>query len=405
MGETRKRKSGGALLKVFGLEGKVAGRTVFRDISLEVRPGEIVGLVGPPGAGKTSFIDCLNGLVEPTAGEIMFAGRSLAGRVSPATTRVIRLAGQLFALLSLLWLPLVLGVVCPNAWFPLETGAAFGLLALARLLLVCFLVRLRPWSRLLLLLFAAVDTVCGMAWLWQSSRFAEVTFFGLFPFYPLLVPGALILLMISPVLLFLFNLSRVREALGSRPGPAAVTALGLGRSFAEPRLWPELSVLDNVRLGRYCRARSNLFEILLGLPGARSEERDATEKATASLRFVGLGEQLEKPAGALSHDEQRRLEIARALATEPRLLLLDEPAAGISPLGVKRIAGLLRRISQAGIAILLVEPDMKLVLELADRISVLDRGELVASGSPEQVRQDPRVIEAYFGARHGAAQA
>ncbi len=408
MAESGKRKLGGVLLEVSGLEHQSGGRTRLQKISLTVRAGEVVGLVGPNGAGKTTLVDCLCGIARPTSGEIHFAGHNLARRVAPATVRLVELAARFFGLISLLWLPLVLGVVWPRVSLPLETGAGLGLLALFRLGLVWPLSRRKPWSRLLAILFVAADMVCGAAWLWQSGRFAEVEFFGLFPFYPLLVPGALVLLMAAPVLLFLFLLPRVREAFGESLRPERVTALGLARTFQEKRLFPSLSLLDNVRAGRYCRTRAGFLASLLGLPGARAEERDTTEKAAACLRFAGLGKELEKAAGSLSYESRCRLEIARALATEPRLLLLDEPAAGLPPAEVERLARLLKQISQAGIAILLVEPDMKLVQNLADRVYVLDHGELVASGAPAEVRRDSRVIEAYLGIRgskHAAVEA
>ena len=399
-----RRKNGKPLLSARQVSRSLGGRTVLKEASLEVWAGEVVALIGPDGAGKTTLLDCLNAVVEPTSGEVVFAGRSLTRIVSPAAVALIRQGARFFVLISFLWFLLALGAVGRENFLRPEICLGLALLFLFRVWLFRPLARCRSWSLSLLRLFVFSDAVCAAIWLWRSADFSGVDFFGLFPFYPLLVPGCLVLLAAAPVLFLLFALPRTREAFGHRLRADTAARMGLGRTFQELRLFSSLSVLDNVRVGRHSRTRANFLSWLLGLPGARREEEDTTEKAAALLRFTGLEKFSKIRAGRLSHANRRRLEIARALAIEPALLLLDEPAAGMNRSEKEELVVLIRRIREAGIAVLLVEHDMAMVTHLADHVYVLDGGEVIASGKPETVRHDPGVIEACLGARHATAE-
>ena len=258
-----------ALLEARGLSKRFGGLQAFRDIDLTLKDGEILGLIGPNGSGKTTFFNAVTGLHPATGGRILFAD------------------GQ-------------------------------------------------------------------------------------------------------------HDLTRLP--------PHRITALGIARTFQNQRCFNQMTVLENVLVGMHCRTRSGLAGIVAGTPAARREQRRVREEALELLAFFRerLAPRAGQTAASLSYANRRRLEIARALATRPRLLLLDEPAAGMNPSETQELMADIQRVQALGITILLIEHDMKLVRGICTRVVALDHGSKIAEGSFEQVQSHPAVLEAYLGKRAAA---
>ena len=185
--------------------------------------------------------------------------------------------------------------------------------------------------------------------------------------------------------------------------PEALAARGLSRTFQNLQIFARMSAVENVMVGRHLRERTGVLADLFGLPSVTRQNRATRAAAMDRLDAVGLVADADRAAGALSYGALKRLEIARALASEPKVLLLDEPAAGCNAVETQEIERLVRRIADSGVAVVLVEHDMKLVMRISDRVLVLDRGRPLAEGPPAQVRENPAVIEAYLG-RHAARE-
>jgi branched-chain amino acid transport system ATP-binding protein len=392
-----------AILRVSELSKVFGGLSALSQVSLEVERGKIVGIIGPNGAGKTTLFNCLTGLYYPTEGQVHFLERSVVPELSNRKARLVQRLSWLFIVLSLAWVPLFWFFFLPRTFYKVELTLLTIFILSIRMVVVRGLRDFQIWAWSTMFVFILGDLYLAIWWLTHPASLGQLPG-GHVPLAYLALPWSILAIAFSTYLGWQLILREVRQLYGFRLGPDAINRLGVARTFQNIRLFLTLSVLDNVRIGAHGRMAQKVYATLFRTRSQREEEKKIEVEALEHLRFVGLEHRAFDLSGALAYGEQRRLELARALASHPRLLLLDEPAAGMNPQESSQLMRLIRKIRDQGITVLIIEHDMKVMMNLADHIYALDHGVLIAHGTPDEIRANPRVIEAYLGRGSADAQ-
>lgn len=326
-----------------------SGLTALDKVSFSVNAQEVLAVIGPNGAGKTTLFNIITGVYEASEGSV-FILREDPARPFGFSAFFHIVASALFCGLALfcavnieeLWAALISNNYIyrqPFPWHDLVPS------------LFTFWSNLSAWHSVGILTIGTVIGGCASWTFWDSAR----------------------------------------------RSPEVVMRKGLARTFQNIRIFPKMTVIENVLVGMHAGLHASIIGDCFGLPGSRREQRRALSLAEDVLALVHLSDLRDLPAAKLSYGHQRRLEIARALASSPRLILLDEPAAGMNPAEAEELIEIIRGIRSQGIAVLLIEHHMNVVMGISDRIVVLDYGRKIAEGTPDEIRSNPAVIAAYLG--------
>jgi len=369
------------VLEVVNLTKDFGGVRAVSNVSFKVNKGEIVSIIGPNGAGKTTLFNLLTGLIKPTKGSIIFEGKEIIPEDKPQDIRKLEISSILIGIYSVVVMLYFYLVYYKQATFQFEFTLFVISVAILRVFATYRLFQRVLWARGFHSIMFFFDTAFALYFA-CSEHF--------------IIPFILIFAFSLYFYLYLMK-KKTRYLFGEFLEAENIAKIGISRTFQNIRLFQNLTVLENILIGFHLHTKSHIGNILLKTKSQQHEEKLLVEKAKKLLDYVGIRQSADLLASNLPYGEQRKLEIARALAAKPKLLLLDEPAAGMNPKETRELLQLIEKIRKSGITVILIEHDMKLVMNISDRIIVLDYGKKIAEGLPSEIKNNKRVIEAYLG--------
>ncbi len=369
------------MLKILNLSKDFGGVRAVSNVSFNVCEGEILSVIGPNGAGKTTLFNMLTGLIKPSGGSVFFKGKELIPEDKEVDLKKLNFISIANAIYSLLVMFYFYMIYYKDVTFLFEYTIFLISVSLVRLFSAYRLRQRVLWAKGFLTVILFFDAAFALYFAIYKTGY---------------IPCVLITI-ISGYFYYYFTNRKTRNLFGEFIAAEEIANLGIARTFQNIRLFSQLKVIENIKIGFHSGIRSWLLNIIFKTRFYREEEESLNKKAMELMQFVGIEDYADILASNLPYGVQRKLEIARALATEPEILLLDEPAAGMNPAETDELLQLIEKIRKKGITVVLIEHDMKIVMNISDRIVVLDYGEKIAEGTPLEIKKNKRVIEAYLG--------